>query len=68
MDEKRNEITGNQVDGNFVSVFLTWNCENNLGDHQRYKETYFTAFPGKYFTGTEGALETKQVIIELQVV
>ena len=25
------------------------------GDHQRYKETYFTAFPGKYFTG-DGAL------------
>ena len=24
-------------------------------DHQRYKETYFTAFPGKYFTG-DGAL------------
>jgi acyl-coenzyme A synthetase/AMP-(fatty) acid ligase len=27
----------------------------NQGDHQRYKETYFTAFPGKYFTG-DGAL------------
>jgi acetyl-CoA synthetase len=25
------------------------------GDHQRYKETYFSAFPGKYFTG-DGAL------------
>lgn len=25
------------------------------GDHQRYLETYFTAFPGKYFTG-DGAL------------
>jgi acetyl-CoA synthetase len=30
------------------------NCQNHLGD-QRYKETYFTAFPGKYFTG-DGAL------------
>ncbi|HLN96361.1 MAG TPA: hypothetical protein VK183_12075, partial [Flavobacterium sp.] len=25
------------------------------GDHQRFKETYFSAFPGKYFTG-DGAL------------
>ena len=25
------------------------------GDHKRYKETYFTAYPGKYFTG-DGAL------------
>jgi len=25
------------------------------GDHQRYKDTYFTAYPGKYFTG-DGAL------------
>lgn len=25
------------------------------GDHQRYKETYFSAFPSKYFTG-DGAL------------
>jgi acetyl-CoA synthetase len=31
------------------------NCQNHLGDHQRYKETYFTALPGKYFTG-DGAL------------
>jgi acetyl-CoA synthetase len=28
------------------------------GDHQRYKETYFSAFPGKYFTG-DGAFATK---------
>jgi acetyl-CoA synthetase len=27
------------------------NCRTIWGDHQRYKETYFTAFPGKYFTG-----------------
>jgi acetyl-CoA synthetase len=25
------------------------------GDHQRYKDTYFSAFPGTYFTG-DGAL------------
>ena len=28
------------------------------GDHKRYKETYFTAFPGYYFTG-DGAKRNK---------
>ena len=56
MDELRNEIEGNQVTGSLCIKFpwpamarTIWN------DHQRYKETYFTAFPGKYFTG-DGAL------------
>jgi acetyl-CoA synthetase len=34
---------------------------------QRYKETYFTAFPGKYFTG-DGALRDEVGITELQAV
>jgi hypothetical protein len=38
-----------------------------LGDHQRYKETYFTAFPGKYFTG-DGLYVMKWGITELQAV
>ncbi len=56
MDEKRNEITGNQVDGNLCIRFPWPGIARSIwGDHQRYKETYFTAFPGKYFTG-DGAL------------
>ena len=56
MDEKRNEITGNQVDGNLCIRFPWPGIARTIwGDHQRYKETYFTAFPGKYFTG-DGAL------------
>lgn len=56
MDDKRNEITGNQVDGNLCIRFPWPGIARSIwGDHQRYKETYFTAFPGKYFTG-DGAL------------
>jgi acyl-coenzyme A synthetase/AMP-(fatty) acid ligase len=40
------------------------NCQNH---DQRYKETYFTAFPGKYFTG-DGALRDEVGITELQAV
>ncbi len=56
MDEKRNEITGNQVDGNLCIRFPWPGIARTIwGDHERYKNTYFTAFPGKYFTG-DGAL------------
>ncbi|MDN5578698.1 MAG: acetate--CoA ligase, partial [Chryseobacterium sp.] len=56
MDDKRNEITGNQVDGNLCIRFPWPGIARTIwGDHKRYKETYFTAFPGKYFTG-DGAL------------
>ena len=56
MDELRNEIDGNQVTGNLCIKFPWPSMARTIwGDHQRYKETYFTAFPGKYFTG-DGAL------------
>jgi len=56
MDDKRNEITGNQVTGNLCIRFPWPGIARTIwGDHQRYKETYFTAFPGKYFSG-DGAL------------
>lgn len=56
MDDKRNEITGNQVTGNLCIRFPWPGIARTIwGDHQRYKETYFTAFPGKYFFG-DGAL------------
>jgi acetyl-CoA synthetase len=47
MDDKRNEITGNQVTGNLCIRFPWPGIARTIwGDHQRYKETYFTAFPG----------------------
>ena len=56
MDELRNEIDGNQVTGNLCIKFPWPSMARTIwGYHQRYKETYFTAFPGKYFTG-DGAL------------
>ncbi|MDP2060948.1 MAG: acetate--CoA ligase [Flavobacteriaceae bacterium] len=56
MDEKRNEIEGNLSSGSLCIKFPWPSMARTIwGDHQRYKETYFTAFPGKYFTG-DGAL------------
>jgi acetyl-CoA synthetase len=56
MDEKQNEIDGNQVIGNLCIKFPWPGIARTIwGDHQRYKETYFSAFPGKYFSG-DGAL------------
>ena len=56
MDNKRNEIEGNQVDGSLCIKFPWPGIARTIwGDHQRYKDTYFSAFPGKYFTG-DGAL------------
>jgi acetyl-CoA synthetase len=56
MDELRNEIEGNQVTGSLCIKYPWPSMARTIwGDHQRYKETYFSAFPGKYFTG-DGAL------------
>ena len=56
MDEKRNEIEGNQVVGSLCIKFPWPGIARTIwGDHQRYKDTYFSTFPGKYFTG-DGAL------------
>ncbi|WP_375235358.1 acetate--CoA ligase [Winogradskyella sp.] len=56
MDEKGKEILGNQVSGRLCIKFPWPSIARTIyGNHQRYKETYFTAFDGKYFTG-DGAL------------
>jgi acetyl-CoA synthetase len=56
MDESRNEIEGNQVVGSLCIKFPWPGIARTIwGDHQRYKDTYFSAFPGTYFTG-DGAL------------
>jgi acetyl-CoA synthetase len=52
MDELRNEIHENQVTGALCIKFPWPSMARTIwGDHQRFKETYFSAFPGKYFTG-----------------
>lgn len=56
MDDLRNEIEGNQVTGSLCIKFPWPSMARTIwGDHERYKETYFSAYPGKYFTG-DGAL------------
>lgn len=56
MDEKRNEIEDNQVVGALCIKFPWPGIARTIwGDHQRYIDTYFKAYPGKYFTG-DGAL------------
>jgi acetyl-CoA synthetase len=56
MDEKRNEIEGNQVTGSLCIKFPWPGIARTIwNDHQRFKETYFSTFPGKFFTG-DGAL------------
>lgn len=56
MDDKRNEIEDNQVTGSLCIKFPWPGIARTIwGNHQRYIDTYFSAFPGKYFTG-DGAL------------
>ena len=56
MDEKRNEIEGNQAEGSLCIKYPWPGMARTIwGDHQRYIDTYFSAFPGKYFSG-DGAL------------
>ncbi len=56
MDETGEELIGNQVEGRLCIKFPWPSMARTIwGNHQRYKETYFTAFENKYFTG-DGAL------------
>ena len=56
VDDKGNEIEGNRKTGNLCITFPWPSIARTIwGDHKRYKETYFKAYPGKYFTG-DGAL------------
>ncbi|MCL4122603.1 UNVERIFIED_CONTAM: hypothetical protein GTU68_016751 [Idotea baltica] len=56
MDENGEELKGNQVDGRLCIKFPWPSMARTIwGDHQRYKDTYFSAFKNMYFTG-DGAL------------
>jgi len=56
MDENGQEINGNQVDGRLCVKFPWPSIARTIwGNHQRYKETYFSAYKNMYFTG-DGAL------------
>jgi acetyl-CoA synthetase len=52
VDDKGNEIVGNNVEGN-LCVKFPWPSmiRTTYGDHKRCKETYFSTYPNLYFTG-----------------
>ena len=52
VDEKGNEILGNNVEGNLCIKF-PWPSmiRTTYGDHARCKQAYFETYPGLYFTG-----------------
>tara|TARA_R110002073_G_scaffold315055_1_gene487527 strand:- start:619 stop:2526 length:1908 start_codon:yes stop_codon:yes gene_type:complete len=56
MDENGKELKGNQVEGRLCIKFPWPSMARTIwGNHQRYKDTYFSAYENKYFTG-DGAL------------
>ncbi|MCH4823899.1 acetate--CoA ligase [Gramella lutea] len=56
MDEEGKEIQGNQVEGRLCIKYPWPSMARSIwGNHERYKDTYFSAYENKYFTG-DGAL------------
>jgi acetyl-CoA synthetase len=52
MNESGIEIQGNNIEGKLAIKFPWPSMARTIyGDHKRFKETYFSSFPGKYFTG-----------------
>ncbi|XP_017674409.1 PREDICTED: acetyl-coenzyme A synthetase 2-like, mitochondrial isoform X1 [Lepidothrix coronata] len=60
MDENGKVIEGNDVSG-ALCIAQPWPgmARTIYGDHQRFVDVYFRAYPGYYFTG-DGAYRTKQ--------
>jgi acetyl-CoA synthetase len=52
VDAEGKELTGNNVEGNLCIKF-PWPSmlRTTYGDHERCKQTYFSTYPGMYFTG-----------------
>ena len=52
VDDAGSELDGNEVRGN-LCIRRPWpgQARTLYGDHQRFRETYFSRFPGYYFTG-----------------
>jgi len=59
LDDKGNLIEKNEVEGNLCIKFPWPSMARTVfRNHERFKQTYFTAFPGYYFTG-DGAKRDK---------
>ncbi len=52
MDESGTRIDGNDVKGNLCLTFPWPGMARTIyGDHERFIQTYFSTYPGSYFTG-----------------
>ena len=52
LDESGNEILGNEIEGRLCIKYPWPSMARTIwGDHKRYKDTYFSSFENKYFTG-----------------
>ncbi len=52
MDENGNEILENEIEGRLCLKYPWPSIARTIwGDHDRYKNTYFSSFDNKYFTG-----------------
>lgn len=52
MNDGGKEVEGNKVEGRLAIQFPWPGMARTIyGDHKRFKDTYFSTFPGKYFTG-----------------
>ncbi|MFT6604605.1 MAG: acetyl-CoA synthetase [Bacteriovoracaceae bacterium] len=60
VDAEGEEITGNPAEGN-LCIRTPWPgmARTIWGDHERYRQTYFSTYPGLYFTG-DGAKRNDQ--------
>ena len=60
VDEKGEELKGNNVSGN-LCIGFPWPSiiRTTYGDHDRCRQTYFATYPGRYFTG-DGALRDEK--------
>jgi acetyl-CoA synthetase len=52
VDEKGNEVQGNPAEGN-LCIRFPWPgmARTVFGNHERFRQTYFSAYPNLYFTG-----------------
>ncbi len=52
VDADGKELKGNSVEGNLCIKFPWPGMARSIyGDHDRFRQTYFTTYPGYYFTG-----------------
>ncbi len=60
LDEKGNEVHGNDVEGNLCIKFPWPSMARTVyRNHERFQQTYFATYPGYYFTG-DGAKRDKE--------